>query len=166
MFATAIRGGCAGISSARTGSAPGIPAKVKILATRAPREIKAGRWRARSESEESEVRERIQQSPALWRRDDPHHPKTEAVAPAARIVVAAGSRARVGLIVAPRAAAHHPANLRSVKVFSSVSCPIGIRLPVMVANPRAVRHFAQALLQRSKNDRLDALVLREFVPVD
>jgi len=33
---------------------------------------------------------------------------------------------------------------------------------VMVANPRAVRHFAQALLQRSKNDQLDAGVLREF----
>ncbi len=33
---------------------------------------------------------------------------------------------------------------------------------VMVANPRAVRHFAQALLQRSKNDQLDAEVLREF----
>lgn len=35
-------------------------------------------------------------------------------------------------------------------------------LEVMVANPRAVRHFAQALMQRSKNDRLDAMVLREF----
>ena len=33
---------------------------------------------------------------------------------------------------------------------------------VMVANPRAVRHFAQAMLQRSKNDRVDAVVLREF----
>jgi len=33
---------------------------------------------------------------------------------------------------------------------------------VMVANPRAVRHFAQALTQRSKNDRLDAWVLLEF----
>jgi transposase len=33
---------------------------------------------------------------------------------------------------------------------------------VMVANPRAVRHFAQALLQRSKNDELDAGVLCEF----
>jgi transposase len=33
---------------------------------------------------------------------------------------------------------------------------------VMVANPRAVRHFAKALLQRSKNDQLDAAVLREF----
>jgi transposase len=33
---------------------------------------------------------------------------------------------------------------------------------VMVANPRAVRHFAQALLQRSKNDQRDAGVLREF----
>jgi transposase len=33
---------------------------------------------------------------------------------------------------------------------------------VMVANPRAVRHFAHALLQRSKNDRLDAQVLCEY----
>jgi transposase len=33
---------------------------------------------------------------------------------------------------------------------------------VMVANPRAVRHFAQALLQRSKNHQLDAAVLREY----
>jgi transposase len=33
---------------------------------------------------------------------------------------------------------------------------------VMVANPRAVRHFATALRQRSKNDYLDAQVLREF----
>jgi transposase len=32
----------------------------------------------------------------------------------------------------------------------------------MVANPRAVRHFAQAMMQRSKNDQLDAVVLREF----
>lgn len=33
---------------------------------------------------------------------------------------------------------------------------------VMVANPRAVRHFAQAMMRRSKNDRLDALVLQQF----
>jgi transposase len=33
---------------------------------------------------------------------------------------------------------------------------------VRVANPRAVRHFAQAMLQRSKNDQLDSVVLREF----
>jgi transposase len=33
---------------------------------------------------------------------------------------------------------------------------------VRVANPRAVRHFAQALLERSKNDQLDAAVLCEF----
>jgi transposase len=33
---------------------------------------------------------------------------------------------------------------------------------VMVANPRAVRHFAQAMMQRSKNDQLDAALLREF----
>jgi len=35
-------------------------------------------------------------------------------------------------------------------------------MEVMVANPRAVRHFAQAMMQRSKNDQLDAVVLREF----
>jgi transposase len=33
---------------------------------------------------------------------------------------------------------------------------------VMMANPRAVRHFATALMQRSKNDRIDAKVLLEF----
>jgi transposase len=33
---------------------------------------------------------------------------------------------------------------------------------VMVANPRAVRHFATAMMRRSKNDQLDAVVLREF----
>src|SRR5512146_2798686 len=35
-------------------------------------------------------------------------------------------------------------------------------LEVMVANPRAARHFATAMMQRSKNDRLDAGVLCEF----
>jgi transposase len=35
-------------------------------------------------------------------------------------------------------------------------------IAVMVANPRAVRHFAQALMQRSKTDPLDAGVLLEF----
>ena len=33
---------------------------------------------------------------------------------------------------------------------------------VMVANPRAVRHFAEALMQRSKTDPLDARCLAEF----
>lgn len=33
---------------------------------------------------------------------------------------------------------------------------------LMVANPRAVRHFAYAMMQRSKNDRIDAGILREF----
>ena len=36
------------------------------------------------------------------------------------------------------------------------------RVAVMVANPRAVRHFAQALMRRSKTDPLDAEVLRQF----
>jgi transposase len=35
-------------------------------------------------------------------------------------------------------------------------------IEVMVANPRAVRNFAKAMMQRSKNDHLDAMVLREF----
>jgi transposase len=35
-------------------------------------------------------------------------------------------------------------------------------IEVMVANPRAVRNFAKALMQRSKNDPLDAGVLEEF----
>lgn len=35
-------------------------------------------------------------------------------------------------------------------------------IEVMVANPRAVRHFAEAIMQRGKNDRLDARMLWEF----
>jgi transposase len=35
-------------------------------------------------------------------------------------------------------------------------------LELMVANPRAVRHFAHALMKRSKSDPIDALVLVEF----
>jgi len=35
-------------------------------------------------------------------------------------------------------------------------------MEVMVANPRAVRHFAQALMKRSKSDPIDATVLEEF----
>jgi transposase len=35
-------------------------------------------------------------------------------------------------------------------------------IEVMVANPRAVRHFAHALMRRSKTDPLDAMVLLEF----
>jgi transposase len=36
------------------------------------------------------------------------------------------------------------------------------QVQLMVANPRAMRHFAQAMMQRSKNDQLDAAVLLEF----
>jgi transposase len=35
-------------------------------------------------------------------------------------------------------------------------------IELMVANPRAVLHFAQARMQRNKNDQLDAVMLREF----
>jgi transposase len=36
------------------------------------------------------------------------------------------------------------------------------RVEVMVANPRAISHFARASFQRSKTDALDAEVIREF----
>jgi transposase len=36
-------------------------------------------------------------------------------------------------------------------------------LELMIANPRSVRHFAHALMKRSKNDPIDAGVLLEFV---
>lgn len=36
------------------------------------------------------------------------------------------------------------------------------QLEVVVSNPRAVRHFAQAMMRRSKSDPLDAVVLWEF----
>ena len=35
-------------------------------------------------------------------------------------------------------------------------------IEVMVANPRAVRHFAHALMKRSKDDQIDAGVLEQF----
>ncbi len=50
--------------------------------------------------------------------------------------------------------------LYGLDVALALSAEEGLEL--MVANPRAVRHFAQAMMQRSKNDRLDAVVLREF----
>jgi transposase len=50
--------------------------------------------------------------------------------------------------------------LYGLDVALALSAEEGIAL--MVANPRAVRHFAQAMMQRSKNDQLDAVVLREF----
>jgi transposase len=50
--------------------------------------------------------------------------------------------------------------LYGMDVALALSAEQGIEL--MVANPRAVRHFAQAMMQRSKNDQLDAVVLREF----
>ncbi len=37
------------------------------------------------------------------------------------------------------------------------------RIQIMVANPRSVRNFAQALFERSKNDPIDARVLVEYV---
>ena len=50
--------------------------------------------------------------------------------------------------------------LYGLDVALALSAQPGVE--VIVANPRAVRHFAQALMQRSKNDQLDAVVLREF----
>ncbi len=50
--------------------------------------------------------------------------------------------------------------LYGLDVALALSAAAGVA--VMVANPRAVRNFARAMMQRSKNDPLDALVLREF----
>lgn len=50
--------------------------------------------------------------------------------------------------------------LYGLDVAIALSAAEGIE--VMVANPRAVRNFAKAMMQRSKSDRLDAVVLREF----
>lgn len=50
--------------------------------------------------------------------------------------------------------------LYGLDVALALSAQEGIEL--MVANPRAVRHFAKASMQRSKNDQLDAVVLWEF----
>ncbi len=36
------------------------------------------------------------------------------------------------------------------------------KIPFMIANPRSVRNFARAMMQRSKTDQLDAEVLREY----
>ena len=50
--------------------------------------------------------------------------------------------------------------LYGLDVAIALSAAEGVE--VMVANPRAVRNFAQAMMRRSKNDQLDAVVLREF----
>jgi transposase len=47
-----------------------------------------------------------------------------------------------------------------MKVAQSLSA--AKRIEVMVANPLAVKHFRQALLQRSSTDKTSATVLREF----
>lgn len=44
----------------------------------------------------------------------------------------------------------------------SVALSQGDGIEVMVANPRAVRRFAEALLERNKSDRIDADVLEQF----
>jgi len=50
--------------------------------------------------------------------------------------------------------------LYGLEVALLLSTAEGIEL--MVANPRAVRNFARAMMRRSKTDELDAVVLREF----
>src|SRR5260221_430801 len=52
------------------------------------------------------------------------------------------------------------AGLYGLDVAVALSGHAGVE--VMVANPRAVRHFGQDMMQRSKNDPLEALLLWEF----
>ena len=68
-----------------------------------------------------------------------------------RWLVVAGRRVRVVM---------EATGLYSLDLALRLDAEAGIEL--MVANPRAVRHFAQALMKRSKNDPIDAGVLLEF----
>ena len=62
----------------------------------------------------------------------------------------------------------HRSLLRTMEATGTYGLDIALALSgtagveVMVANPRAVHSFAQAMMQRSKTDPLDAVVLREF----
>jgi transposase len=67
-----------------------------------------------------------------------------------RFLEQAGGRARVCL----EATGHYGLDLALTLHAAGVA--------IMVANPRAVRHFASALMARSKTDPLDAQVLREY----
>ncbi len=47
--------------------------------------------------------------------------------------------------------------------FLDLACELATAgIAVMVANPKATHHFAEAILQRRKNDPVDAAMLREF----
>jgi transposase len=47
--------------------------------------------------------------------------------------------------------------------FLDLACELAaVGIAVMVVNPRAAHHFAEALLQRRKNDPVDAAMLREY----
>lgn len=47
--------------------------------------------------------------------------------------------------------------------FLDVACALAAAgLPVMVVNPKAAHHFAEAILQRRKDDPVDAAMLREY----
>src|SRR5215472_9817549 len=47
--------------------------------------------------------------------------------------------------------------------FLDLACElVAAEIAVMVVNPKATHHFAEAILQRRKNDPIDAAMLREF----
>jgi transposase len=47
--------------------------------------------------------------------------------------------------------------------FLDLACELAAAgIAVMVVNPKATHHFAEAILQRRKNDPVDAMMLREF----
>lgn len=83
------------------------------------------------------------------------------------VVAWAGKKAGVRLLRFANTAAGHRvrACLEATGLYGldvALALSRSTAVEVMVANPRAVRHFAQAMMQRSKNDQLDAVVLREF----
>lgn len=77
---------------------------------------------------------------------------------------AAGHRALVGYV--SRKGVQVRAGLESTGVYGldvALALHAAPGMEVMVANPRAARNFAQALMQRSKTDPLDARMLLEYV---
>src|SRR5258708_22887447 len=88
-----------------------------------------------SESEDSRDQRPKQQSPELFRRDDPHHPKTDVHITITGKVAAAERRARGVLSEVPRAATQHTAN------FSANVCIIRVSVLVQTPLPNVATHI-------------------------
>jgi len=96
---------------------------------------------------------------------------------AARKLVASGERAGLAATYDNSSAGHSQLikdlrrSRRTVRVvleatgiyFLDLACElVAAGIAVMVVNPKATHHFAEAILQRRKTDPVDAAMLREF----